>query len=212
VTHDDAEEYTQALGQVVAGSWRQVALGRRLGVPQALGLSVEAWVQDRLGGYARLSIPERREAVKELTSPVADGGEGLSARAAADVLGVGKDTVRREMTGGANAPQARANPMESLLPGGANAPRPEPLDPESALDEDGLDRIDHGRLRHQFSRAWSAATEVMLMDPEKVAGVLDSGRQQDVAHVARRLRAWLDQLDTAMDRGLRVVGREEGAR
>lgn len=95
MTRDDAEEYTQALGQVVAGGWRQVALGRRLGVPQALGLSVEEWVQGRLGGYVRLSIPERREAVKELTTPIENGGSGLSMREAAEVLGIGKSTVER---------------------------------------------------------------------------------------------------------------------
>lgn len=90
---EDAEEYTQALGQVVAGSWRQVALGKRLGVPEALGISTAAWVEDRLGGYVRLSITERREAVKELTAPPEEGGSGMSMREAADILGVGKSTV-----------------------------------------------------------------------------------------------------------------------
>ena len=65
---EDAEEYTQALGQVVAGGWRQIALGERLGVPKALGLSVDEWVKRRLGGYVKLSIEERREAVEELTA------------------------------------------------------------------------------------------------------------------------------------------------
>ena len=56
----DAEEYTQALGQVVAGGWRQVALGHRLGVPAALGISTSEWVEERLGGYVRLSLDDRR--------------------------------------------------------------------------------------------------------------------------------------------------------
>jgi ParB family chromosome partitioning protein len=85
---DDAEEYTQALGQVVAGGWRQVALGRRLGVPEALGISTVEWVQRRLGGYVRLSLPERREAIAELLA------DGLSQRQAAEVLGVDEKTVR----------------------------------------------------------------------------------------------------------------------
>jgi len=97
VTPQDAEEYTQALGQVVAGGYRQVALGQRLGVPQALGLTTEAWVQQRLGGYVRMSLPERRAAVRELT------GEGLSTRQAAEVLGVDHSTVVRDA--GANAPR-----------------------------------------------------------------------------------------------------------
>ena len=54
---DDAEEYTQALGQIVVGSWRQIALAQRLGVPNALGMSLETWVNERLGGYIRLFDP-----------------------------------------------------------------------------------------------------------------------------------------------------------
>lgn len=93
---EDAEEYTQALGQVGSGFWRQIALGQRLGVPYALQLTVEEWVEQRLGGYIRLSIPERREAVKELTAPVEKGGQGLSNRQAAAVLGVAAKTVDRD--------------------------------------------------------------------------------------------------------------------
>lgn len=89
----DAEEYTQALGQVTSGAWRQVALGVRLGVPQALGLSTPEWVQERLGGYVRLGLAERREAVQELTAPEEEGGMGLSQRKAGEVLGVGQATV-----------------------------------------------------------------------------------------------------------------------
>lgn len=85
----DAEEYTQALGQIVAGGWRQVALGERLGVPQALGLTTREWVEQRLGGYARLSISERREAVAELSE------EGMTQRQVAAVLGVSQPTVSR---------------------------------------------------------------------------------------------------------------------
>jgi hypothetical protein len=93
---EDAEEYTQALGQVVAGGWRQVALGQRLGVPEALGISTAEWVERQLGGYVRLSIVERREAVKELTAPHEDGGQGLTTRQAAEILGVSKNTVARD--------------------------------------------------------------------------------------------------------------------
>jgi hypothetical protein len=87
----DAEEYSQALGQVVAGSWRQVALGVRLGVPAALGLSTRQWVEERLGGYVRLSIDDRREAAAELTA------NGHSQREAADILGVAHKTIDRDL-------------------------------------------------------------------------------------------------------------------
>src|SRR4051812_38169900 len=110
----DAEEYSQALGQITAGAWRQVALGRRLGVPQALGLTTEQWVEHRLGGYTRLAITERREAVAELTAPEENGGMGLSQRQTAAVLGVTHTTVRRdvELVSGTNVPPAVPNQGE----------------------------------------------------------------------------------------------------
>lgn len=94
----DAEEYTQSLGQIVAGSWRQIALAKRLGVPKALGLTVESWVEKRLGGYIRLSIAERREAVKELAA------EGLSQREISEVTGVSQKTVDRDLESNDSSP------------------------------------------------------------------------------------------------------------
>jgi hypothetical protein len=90
MTPADAEEYTQALGQVVSGGWRQIHLGQRLGVPDALGLSVQEWVTQRLGGYVQLGIPDRRHAVIELAA------EGLPNTQIAAVLGVGEATIRRD--------------------------------------------------------------------------------------------------------------------
>lgn len=95
VRREDAEEYTEALGQVAAGSFRQIALGMKLGVPQALDLSIPEWVNDRLGGYIKLSIPDRRGAVKELTDP--NGGLGLNKSQAAVVLGVDEGTIRNDV-------------------------------------------------------------------------------------------------------------------
>ena len=85
INEQDAEEFTQSLGQIIGGSWRQIALAKRLGVPQALGLSTEAWVRERLGGYVRLTVDERREAVRELAA------EGMSQRGIGEVLGVDED-------------------------------------------------------------------------------------------------------------------------
>jgi phage N-6-adenine-methyltransferase len=97
ISAEDAEEYTQSLGQIVGGSWRQIAWASRLGIPEALGLSTEDWVQQRLGGYVRLSVSERREAAKELTAPPDEGGMGMSGPQAADVLGVSDETVYRDL-------------------------------------------------------------------------------------------------------------------
>lgn len=104
LSRDDAEEYTQALGQVVAGGWRQVALGERLGVPAALGLSTREWVEQRLGGYVRLSIPDRREAVAELAE------QGMSTRRIGGVLGVDNATVHRDRVADATPPVPQSTP------------------------------------------------------------------------------------------------------
>ena len=48
-------------------------------------------MRDRLGGYVRLSIEERREAVAELAA------EGMTQREIAGVLGVSQKTVDRDM-------------------------------------------------------------------------------------------------------------------
>ncbi len=80
VNREQAEELTQAVGQSVSGAWRTIAALKNLGVPKALGLSTEDWVTQRLGGYIKLSIAERREAVAELKA------EGASNREIAGVL------------------------------------------------------------------------------------------------------------------------------
>lgn len=87
----EAEEYTQSLGQIVAGSTRQIYWAKRNGIPEALGLSVEQWVNNRLGGYVKLSILERRELALEMEA------DGESTREIAKVLGVGHATVARDL-------------------------------------------------------------------------------------------------------------------
>jgi hypothetical protein len=112
VKRDDAEEFTQALGQIAAGSYRQIALAMRLGVPQALGLSLPEWVNGRLGGYIKLSMGDRHKAVQELTAPEENGGLGLSKRQAAIVLGVDEITVRRDQPA-TNVAPSRVKPQAS---------------------------------------------------------------------------------------------------
>jgi hypothetical protein len=64
-------------------------------VPEAIGMTTDAWVRDRIGGYVRLGLDERREAVKELTDP--EGEFHLTQRQAAEVLGVGQASVSRAL-------------------------------------------------------------------------------------------------------------------
>lgn len=83
----DAEDFTLALGQIGTGFWKQIALAQRLGVPKALGLTTEQWVNGRLGGYIKHSLAERHEAVKDLTA------EGRSTREIGEILGISHQTV-----------------------------------------------------------------------------------------------------------------------
>jgi hypothetical protein len=84
----DAQEFSDSLGQIGEGWYRQVALGVKLGVPKALGISREDWC-----GKFKVTMrsPERLEAVQELKN------DGHSNRAIADVLGVDPETVNRDM-------------------------------------------------------------------------------------------------------------------
>jgi N6-adenosine-specific RNA methylase IME4 len=101
-TTDAAREYSEALGMIGAGWWRQVGWAHRQGIPAALGMTTREWVTAFVGGWARLPIGDRREAVLELTS----GPDALSQRAAADVLGVSEGTVRADLGAQKYAPEA----------------------------------------------------------------------------------------------------------
>lgn len=101
---EDAEEYTQSLAQICAGSWRQIAWAHKQGIPRALNLTTNEWVRQRLGGYIRLSIEERREAVEELTAANA-ADEKLSNYEVADIVGVDEATVRRDAANAAPKPR-----------------------------------------------------------------------------------------------------------
>lgn len=119
ISKEDAEEFTQTLGQITGGSWRQIALATRLGVPDALGLTAEDWVQSRLGGYVKLTVEDRREAAKELVA------QGQSQREAAAALGVNQATVGRDLKADdANAspkPRNPRNPRKDKKADDANA-------------------------------------------------------------------------------------------
>jgi hypothetical protein len=74
----------------------------------------------------RLTVSARQAKAKELTKPVEDGGAGLSQRQAAKVLGVAKDTVRRDVA--EDAPKSGAK--------SATKPPPKPKPPEGDPEEE----------------------------------------------------------------------------
>jgi predicted transcriptional regulator len=72
--------------------WRQIALGEKLGVPKALGLTTQEWVEQRLGGYVKLSIAERHGAISELKQ------EGFDQRRIAAITGVSEATISGDVS------------------------------------------------------------------------------------------------------------------
>ena len=58
---EDAEEYTQALGQKVSGVLLQIAIAYKLGVPEALGLTTAQWVEYMLVRNDKSGVHERKD-------------------------------------------------------------------------------------------------------------------------------------------------------
>lgn len=160
---DDAEEYTQALGQVVAGGYRQVALGERLGVPRALGLSTRDWVEQRLGGYVRMSLPERREAVAELTA------EGMTQREVADVLGVSQKTVDRDLGPESydSGPEPVHAPDDQQFE--SSDSEPEPGREPTEWDEEAQRESERRAARSNLRRILTFLAYPTTVPPEKLA-------------------------------------------
>lgn len=157
MSRDEAEAFTEALAQIHAGGWRLSMQAWRLGVPQALGLNHEQWVQDCLGGYVRLSIPERREAVAELAE------EGLSQREIADVLGVGEATVSRDI----NVPNGTDQATDSAHKADINVPN----GTEQESNDDQIDApllsvvdLETGEVVQTSDAEHDLATEAALAD------------------------------------------------
>lgn len=124
---ETAQEFTEALGQVLAGAVRLTDVAQDFGVPQALGLSPQEWTEKRLAGHVRLSIPERRAVVAELTE------RGMSKPAIAEVLGVGEATVSRDRAVSSDTPEPE--PIHEAEP--IHEPEPVSLDtPELELVQD----------------------------------------------------------------------------
>jgi hypothetical protein len=204
VNRSDAEEYTQALGQVVAGGYRQVALGVRLGVPKALGLSTPQWVEDRLGGYVRMSVPDRREAAAELVNE-----DGMSKREAAEVIGVGESTVRRDLS----APNGATQPADLAAQeatGDLSAPFGAP-DPADVAEADAQLEADSERqvtiFAKEFVNALTGPIRAPLrFTPARVAEVaaVNSDVRNAVVKLLPAIREWVDAVEQALAAGSKI--------
>jgi len=138
----DAEEYTASLGQIVGGTWRQIAWAQRLGIPAALGLTTGQWVDERLGGYVRLTVSDRHAASRELTAAPEAGGYGMTQRQAAAVLGIDPATVNRDV---AQATGRDVRHRDAPAPEPGPEPEPEPLLPPPPDREPEPEPVPAGR-------------------------------------------------------------------
>jgi hypothetical protein len=110
----DAEEFSQSLEQIGEGWFRQLALGIKLGAPEALGLTRRQWA-DRIG----LKVRDRAE---RINIGIELAAEGLSNRAIADVIGVDESTVRADKTAGNPAPNCAGQDGQADAAAGNPAP------------------------------------------------------------------------------------------
>jgi DNA-binding transcriptional MocR family regulator len=119
---DDAREFSESFGMIGAGWWRQIAWATQQGIPAALGMDTGEWVERYVGGWVKLAIEDRREAVAELAAENPD----WSNQQIADVLGVSHDTVNRDLKADADASEPEPAPDQSDAPADADASEPEP--------------------------------------------------------------------------------------
>ena len=217
ISVEDAEEYTQSLGQIVGGSWRQIAWAARMGIPEALGLTTQDWVEQRLGGYVRLTVSDRRKAAKELTAPPEEGGMGMSGPEAADVLGVSDETVYRDLGKRSTNVESESDGLHHLSPVSTNVEsEPEPgmpapgdteaewaagfLDEDEGVgeDEDGAEDIDA-----ESTAEMAAAVGIANAPPAPDS----SGSAVEQKQTTRELLAQSDQNDWRTPRKFLVAAR-----
>jgi len=72
-------------------------------------MTTDQWVAKRLGGYIKLEILDRKQAVQELAV------EGMSQRNIAAILGVSQKTVDRDLGESSDSPRSR-NQAHTTMP------------------------------------------------------------------------------------------------
>jgi hypothetical protein len=177
VRPEDALEFSESFGTIGAGWYRQVAWAESQGIPRALGLTTREWVERFVGGYVKLALEDRREAVLELAA------EGRSQRQIADVLGVDHATVNRDL--GAFAPP-EPEPEHEV---GADAPpEPEIIEPGDPADRAALDA------------AVAALSALRSKSPSAMAASVPPSYVARTRAELKRIHQWTGALIRELDR------------
>jgi hypothetical protein len=148
-----AEELTQAVGQSTSGAWRTIAGLKALGVPKALGLTEEQWLQKYLGNYIRLGVEQRYDAI------TAAKAAGLSNRTIAKAADVTERTIRNDLKkrGEKSAPKTPNRPkrQQKQLEHPESAEKsPHPLDALAAV---AITEEQHAAVARERAKAEAAA-------------------------------------------------------
>lgn len=166
---EDAEEYTQSLGQIVSGSYRQLLLARKMKVHKALGFNdFQAWVNERLGGYVKYGVEQQTDKVLELKA------EGHNNSEIADALGVRETTIRRRVNSTNVESDKTDNSKINDLDKG-DSTNVEILNPFSVLSDTGKEAEQQEKLETASKRkANEDARKAVLeepADPEILPGI-----------------------------------------
>lgn len=169
------------------------------------------WTEDQklvhvvaLNAHRRqLSAVERADVVGRLRR------ERLSTRAIAKAVGVDARTVRRDLSGGANAsPESVEGSDGRTYPARRPAPEPvadyiESMPPALANEEREF------RLRGRWSTRTHTGVEALLsVKPESFIGLLDASEREDTERLLPLIESWIARTRQALAEtgALRVIG------
>jgi hypothetical protein len=100
ISKEQAEEFTRNAAELVHIGYKNILWADNVGIPTVLGYeSLRDWVTDKLGGYIRYPIEERREIAKELRA------NGKTKTAIGEILGVSNDTIKNDLAAKGEAPR-----------------------------------------------------------------------------------------------------------
>jgi hypothetical protein len=110
-----------------AGEYYRPIFSSGRDIPKALGLSVDEWVKDRLGGYVKMSVAEGTGIALELKA------EGYSNVAAAEILGVDEKMIRNYTSENSDVENKNSNKNNRGHETASENSEPAPIDAMAAL-------------------------------------------------------------------------------